>query len=52
MVLQTISDYSFSFSVNSKLSTDGLIRDTIGESVPPRVIDLLSQHILNIEAKH
>ena len=50
MVLQTISEYPFSFTINGKQVNDGLIRDTIGESVPPRVMDLLCQHILKIEA--
>jgi DNA (cytosine-5)-methyltransferase 1 len=50
MVLQTISEYPFSFVINGKLVNDGLIRDTIGESVPPHIMDLLCQHILRIEA--
>jgi len=49
-VIQTISDYPFSFTINGRLVNDGLIRDTIGESVPPRVIDLLCKNILGIEA--
>ncbi len=51
IVLQTIADYPFVFSVNGKPVKDGLIRDTIGESVPPRVIDLLCQNILSIKEK-
>lgn len=49
MVLQTISDYPFEFKTDGKIVKDGLIRDTIGESVPPRVIDMLCQNILQIE---
>lgn len=49
IVLQTIADYPFKFSVNGKQVKDGLIRDTIGESVPPHIIDLLCQNILAIE---
>ncbi|AGG07345.1 DNA (cytosine-5-)-methyltransferase [Dehalococcoides mccartyi BTF08] len=49
-VIQTISEYPFSFRINGKPVNDGLIRDTIGESVPPRVIDLLCRNIINIES--
>jgi DNA (cytosine-5)-methyltransferase 1 len=49
MVLQTISDYPYSFSIGGKVVNDGLIRDTIGESKPPRIIDLLCKNILQIE---
>ena len=47
--LQTISDYEYTFKVNNKLVKDGLIRDSIGESVPPHIIDLIVKNILQIE---
>lgn len=50
IVLQTIADYPFEFAINGRQVKDGLIRDTIGESVPPRVIDLVCKKILQIEA--
>lgn len=46
--LQTITDYDYSFEINGKVSSDRLIRDTIGESVPPRVIDLICKNIIKI----
>lgn len=49
MVLQTITDYPYSFKIEDRQVKDGLIRDTIGESVPPRIIDLLCKKILEIE---
>jgi DNA (cytosine-5)-methyltransferase 1 len=49
MVLQTISEYPFSFEIKGKLVSEGLIRDTIGESVPPLVIDLICKNIMSIE---
>lgn len=49
MVLHTITDYLYSFKINGKQVNDGLIRDTIGESVPPRIIDILCRNILLIE---
>lgn len=48
LVLQSIADYDYSFSINGKMCSDGLIRDTIGESVPPRVIDMICAHIIKI----
>lgn len=48
LVLQTIANYKYSFCVNGKNCSDGLIRDTIGESVPPRVIDLICAHIIQL----
>jgi DNA (cytosine-5)-methyltransferase 1 len=49
IILQTISEYNYSFEIAGKLVADGLIRDTIGESVPPRVIDIICKNILSIE---
>lgn len=50
LVIQTIADYPYSFEINGKIVKDSLIRDTIGESVPPKVIDLICKNILKIEA--
>lgn len=46
--LQTITDYPYSFEINGKIVPDGVIRDTIGESIPPRITDLITQNIMNI----
>lgn len=48
MIVQTIADYNFIFEVNGHQVSDGLIRDTIGESVPPRLIDLIVENIIEI----
>lgn len=48
LVLQTITDYNFSFIINGQFVSDSLIRDTIGESVPPLIIDILCKQILKI----
>ena len=48
LVLQSITDYDYSFCINGKICSDSLIRDTIGESVPPRVIDLICSYIVSI----
>ncbi len=48
LVIQTIEKYKFSFIINNKYVKDSIIRDTIGESVPPLVIDKICKHILKI----
>lgn len=47
-VIQTIDKYHYSFEINGKYVSDGLIRDTIGESVPPMITDLICKNIINI----
>lgn len=49
IVIQTIDQYPYSFKIDGKLVRDGLIRDTIGEGVPPRVVDLICKNILKIQ---
>jgi len=49
LLIHTITNYPFSFEINKKLVNDGLIRDTIGESVPPLIIDIICKKILSIE---
>ena len=48
-IIQGISNYNYSFEINGKLVTDSLIRDTIGESVPPKIIDVVAKNIVEIE---
>ncbi len=48
LIIQTIAQYQYSFRINGKLVNDGLIRDTIGESVPPKIVDLIVKNIINI----
>ena len=48
LIIQSIAKYPFSFIVDGKLVSDGLIRDTIGESVPPQLIDVISKHLLEV----
>jgi len=47
LIIQTILPYNFSFEIDGKLVSDSLIRDTIGESVPPLLIDRIAHFILN-----
>ena len=51
LLIQTIANYDYSFEIEGKLVSDGLIRDTIGESVPPLMIDKIAKHILGIDQR-
>lgn len=48
LIIQTITNYKYSFEVNGKLVNDGLIRDTIGESIPPLVMDKICRKIIEL----
>ncbi len=48
LIIQTIANYPYSFVVDGKIVPDGLIRDTIGESVPPLLMDKIIKHIIEI----
>lgn len=48
LIIQTIAQYPFSFIIDGKYVNDGLIRDTIGESVPPKIIDIIAKNIISI----
>lgn len=50
LILQTINDYDFEFKINDKMVSTSLIRDSIGESVPPKIIDLVCKNILSIQS--
>ena len=47
--LQTIADYKYRFVINGKNISRVMCCEVIGESVPPRLIELISRHIINIE---
>ena len=51
LILQSIANYDYSFYIDGKICSDGLIRDTIGESVPPRVMDLICAYIIEVSSK-
>ncbi len=46
LIIQTILPYHYSFNLNGKSVSDSLIRDTIGESVPPLLIDKIAKFLL------
>lgn len=47
LIVQTILPYNYSFEIDGKYVSDGLIRDTIGESVPPLLIDKIAKYLLS-----
>lgn len=48
LVLQTIANYKFVFKRNGKMITKNQCAEIIGESVPPRLIELICKNILCI----
>lgn len=48
LIIQTIALYPYSFIVDGKQVSDSVIRDTIGESVPPLLTDKIVRNILQI----
>lgn len=48
LIIQTIAQYPYSFEIDGKLVPDGLIRDTIGESIPPLLTDKIVKHLIDI----
>lgn len=52
LIIQSIANYSYSFSIAGKFVSDTLIRETIGESVPPKIIDLICKHIISISEEN
>jgi DNA (cytosine-5)-methyltransferase 1 len=48
-IIQTIADYDYKFSINGKPISSNNCCQIIGESVPPRLIELVCKNILSIE---
>ena len=51
MCLQTIADYDYKFSIDGKEITANSCCKVIGESVPPRLIELICKNIIKIETE-
>ena len=49
-ILQTISDYDYKFSINGNPISLNACCQVIGESVPPKLIELICRNIIAIEA--
>ena len=48
LILQTIADYSYHLSIGGMPITKNMCAEIIGESVPPRLIEIICNHIKNI----
>ena len=48
LILQTITEYSFSLTIQGKYISKNLCAEIIGESVPPRLIEMICRHIVSI----
>ena len=49
LILQTIADYECSLSIDGKQISKNLCAEIIGESVPPKLIEIICNKILEIE---
>lgn len=48
MVIQSINEYDYNFSIAGKEVSRNTICQIIGESVPPKIIEIICQHILKM----
>lgn len=48
LILQTIADYSYHLSIGGVPITKNMCAEIIGESVPPRLIEIICNHIKSI----
>lgn len=48
MILQTIAEYDYDFSIKGKSITKNVCAEIIGESVPPKIIELICNKIIEI----
>lgn len=46
MIIQTIADYAYDFSIQGKSVSRNTICQVIGESVPPRLIEIICKNII------
>ena len=51
LVVQTVSDYEYDFSINGETITPAMFAQVLGESVPPRLIELIIGKMLIIKSK-
>ena len=49
LLIQTIADYQYKFSIEGKPITQNTCCQVIGESVPPRLIEYICRNIISIE---
>lgn len=48
LVIQTISQYEYDFTIDGSVISNGLFAQIIGESVPPKLIQMVCEKMLNV----
>lgn len=51
LILQTIGEYRFSLTIQGKDISKNLCAEIIGESVPPRLIEMICRQIVSISGE-
>ena len=49
LVIQTISDYEYAFEIGGKMISNAMFAQIIGESVPPKLIDIVVDKMIHIK---
>ena len=49
LVIQTVAEYNYNFQMDGKLITNSMFAQILGESVPPKLIDIIVEKMINIE---
>jgi DNA (cytosine-5)-methyltransferase 1 len=49
LVIQTVADYEYDFSINGEMITPAMFAQILGESVPPRLIDIIVKKMIEIK---
>ncbi|PCH93859.1 MAG: DNA (cytosine-5-)-methyltransferase [Gammaproteobacteria bacterium] len=51
LILQTIADYEYNFEVNGKVISRSFFSKIIGESVPPKLIDIICKKMIGLSTE-
>lgn len=51
LVIQTVADYNYDFSIDGETITPAMFAQVLGESVPPRLISIIISKMLNIKRR-
>ncbi len=49
LVIQTVAEYDYDFSLNGEVISPGMFAQVLGESVPPKLIEIVVKKMENIE---
>ena len=51
LVIQTVDEYNYDFNVNKEMITPAMFAQILGESVPPKLVDIIIKKMFNIRDK-